>query len=347
MAPKQSLGFLTLLLLVASSLHARPNLIFSPTEVSATIHTTGFIESTQTMDAWKWHTKGQLEFVFLEGDDAHLVQARQSIALGFGLPKRLELNIALPLGYTFATYGANGFKGPGVGDLRIGILSNLVSAPQGGIGLTVGAMAYIPTGSNEQLLGEGYFSLLGFVAGSVSLFSSALTLNIGYHARKERHGLLVQGDSLEQDDELIWRVGLRVPKDEDIAWTLGVQNRIGVATSNGFRPSAQARPLWIGAGIDYPTFSQHRLGLWASFLASGNDRGFAISVQLSGVAKDKDEDLDGVLLPLDQCPLLREDLDGYQDSDGCPDLDNDMDSFPDKEDECPLQPGDEFSDNGC
>jgi hypothetical protein len=49
----------------------------------------------------------------------------------------------------------------------------------------------------------------------------------------------------------------------------------------------------------------------------------------------------------DECPLLAEDRDGYEDGDGCPDHDNDGDGFPDDEDQCPDQPAGDFSDDGC
>jgi hypothetical protein len=61
-----------------------------------------------------------------------------------------------------------------------------------------------------------------------------------------------------------------------------------------------------------------------------------------------DEDRDGVGGVADECPLLAEDRDGFEDSDGCPDTDNDQDGFPDDEDACPVDPAtDDFSDDGC
>jgi hypothetical protein len=40
----------------------------------------------------------------------------------------------------------------------------------------------------------------------------------------------------------------------------------------------------------------------------------------------------------DACPNDPEDMDGFEDNDGCPDLDNDKDGIPDKQDKCPNQP---------
>jgi outer membrane protein OmpA-like peptidoglycan-associated protein len=65
---------------------------------------------------------------------------------------------------------------------------------------------------------------------------------------------------------------------------------------------------------------------------------------------DLDNDADGIPDLKDRCPLIAEDNDGFEDSDGCPDLDNDNDGVPDTTDKCPDQPEDidEYEDeDGC
>jgi outer membrane protein OmpA-like peptidoglycan-associated protein len=49
---------------------------------------------------------------------------------------------------------------------------------------------------------------------------------------------------------------------------------------------------------------------------------------------DPDNDNDGVLDALDKCSREPEDKDGFEDGDGCPDLDNDRDRIPDNLDRC-------------
>ncbi|MCA9542821.1 MAG: OmpA family protein [Myxococcales bacterium] len=71
-----------------------------------------------------------------------------------------------------------------------------------------------------------------------------------------------------------------------------------------------------------------------------------------GCPEDQDTDGDGIPDSRDQCPRDPEDLDGEQDDDGCPDvaLDRDGDGIPDKDDKCPAQPEDKdgFEDlDGC
>lgn len=53
---------------------------------------------------------------------------------------------------------------------------------------------------------------------------------------------------------------------------------------------------------------------------------------------EHDNDLDGIVDSADKCPSQPEDMDGFEDIDGCPDLDNDKDGLPDTGDQCPLEP---------
>ncbi|HEY3801624.1 MAG TPA: OmpA family protein [Kofleriaceae bacterium] len=65
---------------------------------------------------------------------------------------------------------------------------------------------------------------------------------------------------------------------------------------------------------------------------------------------DNDPDHDGIVGAADKCPNDPEDMDGFQDADGCPDPDNDNDGIPDKADKCPNQAEDKdgFQDaDGC
>jgi outer membrane protein OmpA-like peptidoglycan-associated protein len=65
---------------------------------------------------------------------------------------------------------------------------------------------------------------------------------------------------------------------------------------------------------------------------------------------DLDNDEDGISDASDQCPDEAEDADEFQDDDGCPDFDNDSDQIPDEEDNCPgeAEDVDEFEDeDGC
>lgn len=65
---------------------------------------------------------------------------------------------------------------------------------------------------------------------------------------------------------------------------------------------------------------------------------------------DSDNDGDTFTDSNDKCPMEKEDIDGFQDDDGCPDLDNDGDGIPDAQDKCPgkAEDKDGFNDqDGC
>lgn len=55
----------------------------------------------------------------------------------------------------------------------------------------------------------------------------------------------------------------------------------------------------------------------------------------NGVGAGGDRDGDGISDVRDGCPDEPEDLDGFEDADGCPDLDNDADGIADVDDLCP------------
>lgn len=52
------------------------------------------------------------------------------------------------------------------------------------------------------------------------------------------------------------------------------------------------------------------------------------------IAEKSDRDRDGIFDDVDQCPNRREDMDDFEDADGCPELDNDLDGVIDGLDEC-------------
>ena len=71
-----------------------------------------------------------------------------------------------------------------------------------------------------------------------------------------------------------------------------------------------------------------------------HDLEWTIGVSYKPIREPSDRDLDGLIDEVDGCPDEPEDVDSYQDSDGCPDPDNDADGILDGSDECPNDPED-------
>jgi outer membrane protein OmpA-like peptidoglycan-associated protein len=70
----------------------------------------------------------------------------------------------------------------------------------------------------------------------------------------------------------------------------------------------------------------------------------------NGFMTIQDDDKDGIRNNIDRCPKDAEDMDNFEDKDGCPDLDNDLDGISDRNDNCPNAPEDKdgFKDeDGC
>ena len=62
---------------------------------------------------------------------------------------------------------------------------------------------------------------------------------------------------------------------------------------------------------------------------------------------DPDNDDDGIPDIVDQCPNEPEDIDGFEDEDGCPDPDNDGDGVLDADDQCPHELENDDVLDGC
>jgi OOP family OmpA-OmpF porin len=317
------------------------------------------LEGTRVTPTWAWHARISLQYLAGLALAERARQVRGNLVLGLGLPANLEVAVSLPVGVTFNAredikgpnnekrYIGLGEQGTSAGDFSGTVMWSVFDAKDGGFGLLFALRGSAPTGDHQKLMGEGGYTVEPFTALAFQLFGTRLSLNLGYRFREERE-MILDGVRYEQDDELIWRFGVRMPRKYDVAWSVEAEGAIGMATYEGAWPSHRSRPVWLCAGVDFPIERQYRLGLFTGVGvvgASVPSLSFGISFNWLPVAADEDDD--GIVGSNDQCPVLKEDMDGFIDEDGCPDLDNDMDGFPDDEDRCPLDAGDDFSDDGC
>lgn len=98
-----------------------------------------------------------------------------------------------------------------------------------------------------------------------------------------------------------------------------------------------AKSRWLKDGYTYSTEVIPRFGM--QFMFGWN-----------GYVTIQDDDRDGLKNDVDRCPKDAEDIDTFEDSDGCPDVDNDRDGMPDSKDKCPgeAEDTDGFADeDGC
>lgn len=129
-----------------------------------------------------------------------------------------------------------------------------------------------------------------------------------------------------------------------VADVFGVSSFGGGAGSGGIEVDAGARILPLGNQLSFT------VGGGAGVLKGvgiPTARAF-LGVTYNATTQDRDED--GIEDKVDACPDAAEDMDGFEDGDGCPEFDNDQDGLPDDADKCPDKPEDvdSFEDkDGC
>jgi outer membrane protein OmpA-like peptidoglycan-associated protein len=127
-------------------------------------------------------------------------------------------------------------------------------------------------------------------------------------------------------------VGFAAQGDDGIFFSVNVQKSLPSP-----RPFRTYDARGDQATIRYAARYQPRLAL-------------AANLGWSGTLVAADEDKDGIPDRDDVCPKEKEDMDGFQDMDGCPEIDNDGDSVNDVMDKCPTEAEDLDGfqdDDGC
>lgn len=144
-----------------------------------------------------------------------------------------------------------------------------------------------------------------------------------------------------------------------------LSDRLSINTSVGYYPSSTDYLEDVAAADNNDTFLSGLIGI--SYAVSGNfdsdGDGIGDNQDLCPNEKedidgfededgcpDLDNDHDGVTDSKDKCVIAAEDIDGFEDYDGCPEPDNDMDGILDINDKCPneAEDFDSFEDNdGC
>jgi len=107
-------------------------------------------------------------------------------------------------------------------------------------------------------------------------------------------------------------------------------------TTRGFALRLDARVAFLPAhsGVDFALAAEVEVGVGIELHIGAARRRTAEQLRI-GKAPLEDRDHDGIPDAQDACPDRAEDVDGFEDSDGCPDIDNDLDRVLDIADKCP------------
>ncbi len=282
---------------------------------------------------------------------------------GFVLLERLQIGLNLPIvlygdgeGYTYldSTSGrpvpqtaafAGGFAG--LSDPRLSLKLRILDPDASGNGVMLSAAAWVsaPLGyyvADQRFVGDRAPNVGAHAIGGFHFDGFRLALNLGFAFREEQQNIRSQVGF-----EAVWGLAAAY---RFVPWMEVLVEATG-ATSFGQRFDSEAPTELRGAVGFYIGEVSFNLGGGAGIVYGA---GVPVAHVFGGFTyaptPDRDSDGDGVLDSIDGCPGDPEDMDGFDDEDGCPELDNDGDGVPDATDPCAdeAEDLDEYEDeDGC
>lgn len=354
------------LLLIPATLHAQPitanEPAFSVERLTAVPGRGGFFAAEDgdvlPRYAWSvavWGTLMSRPIVFKDVFDGTELSVPVRTRLGYevmggvGLGSRYQLGAALPV---IAAQDGDRLQGidlderalrpATIGDLRLHAKARVAGAPgQAGMALAASLIVTLPTGDQAHFAGDKGAVIEWRLIGSYARRWFRVAMNIGPRLRTER--VILLSPARAHDNELVSMAAVEaivpgLPRDSlgligEIAAIRGDSSRSG-GTRGPSPREARVGATWrtvagwtLGAGMG--------LGISPDEIGSPAWRIFA-SARFD-TAPTGDLDRDGVPDAVDRCRNRAEDVDGFEDLDGCPDLDDDGDGIPDEADECPRE----------
>jgi hypothetical protein len=289
----------------------------------------------------------------------HRVRATASVQLGILSRGALALRVPVALFQDAELPGRREASTMALGNPALDGRVRLLGAPvradgsvKDGAALAVRGQFWFPLTTYTTLFTErkprAELSLLA----DVETFGIALGLSVGYRYRID--DVSVAGRRL--GDQLRVAAGARMPLPLVSRFYPG---KLQEAALLEIDAATDPQDFFTRATTPIEVRMSYRVILGDVFLTTGVSAGLLGAVGspdarvLFGVGyspRKHDQDGDGVPDSQDQCVHLPEDLDGFEDEDGCADDDNDGDLIVDEDDECPLEAaevGRDEDENGC
>lgn len=249
---------------------------------------------------------------------------------------RVQIGLVLPLGGLSGAPFNSGVRGselPGnggfsLGDPRLHVKVNLLGDHGDGFRLALVAFGTAPL---SQAIGAVRY--LGDQDPSFGGHLVAEYVTSGLHVAANVGGLWRDGDALYSTEAV---GGMTYAAAVGYEVTPLVQLFGEVAGVTSFRPAVDENPLEarLGGLIRVDDFLVS-VGAGAGLIAGAGTPVFRGLAGFAWAPTRFDEDRDGLDDSVDACPTDAEDVDDFDDADGCPDPDNDADGIPDFNDTCP------------
>ncbi|MBW2731521.1 MAG: OmpA family protein [Deltaproteobacteria bacterium] len=295
----------------------------------------------------------------------------------FGLWGHLEMGLSVPLAMWKGTAQPGALPAEdesevtaqGVGDLQLHLKWRLLDTSRSTFGLAVLTSFSLPTGDGEAFLGEGAFAIAPRLVLDMRAWRRRVhgVLNVGAHLYPSGSPRWQQtrlcdgvpcgtGRLMDGGHSVTWGAGLsvavipnRVALFSEVFGQLGTRGFLDFSRLHSAHEAVVGCKLYL-ASRSYLVLAVGR-GLHAS--AANHQVGSpALSTYLGFIFEPAmgDGDGDGLADDVDACPTQAEDMDDFEDEDGCPDDDNDRDKILDADDRCPNEAEDFDGDrdgDGC
>jgi len=293
--------------------------------------------SADTLELWQpafglWFSYGRNPFAYYRDDDrvetvvSDLATLDLQGAVGFG-PADLAVDVPIHLfvGGDGRSAWGGAVDGSAFGDLRLIPKVRLLDSAEHPVGLAVVAPFTLPTGNSERFAGLGTvsFSPMLAVSGRTGMFR--LGANVGARiAGREEY------DGHSQGPAFLFRLAASVHPHPVVD--------VGAEIYGDVHGDVRSNPTeWLLGATFHPV---EQLGITiAGGTAIGPGVGSPEGRLVFSVGNVpltlKDADEDGIVDRDDDCPEMPEDIDGFEDEDGCPEADNDADGILDASDACP------------
>ena len=304
-----------------------------------------------------WYSNRPLRIRYPDGTGDQLIDHRMTGDFFFevGLFGRWSLALEVPLvlyqtGETVdPVNGPRSFTGFAVEDPRLSTkirfygdkTEETQNRPDGpGLGLLL--TFPVPIGSSSFYASEGQFSFDAQLLADFHLLGAGAGMMLGwrYRVNERRFGV----DTLGQ--EMQYGVSLKppIPPAKDL---FGLLELRGTTSFRGKSTNTLEGDIGVRWTKNHVTMTA---ALGMGFVRGLGQPRFRAIVGVSWSPQTDDLDADGIPDSRDECPRLPEDIDGFEDEDGCMDPDNDNDFIPDVDDKCPNEEaleGQDLDEDGC
>ena len=304
-----------------------------------------------------WYSNKPLRIRYTDGTGEQVIDHRMTGDLFFevGLFGRWSLALEVPLVLyqsgetTDPVNGPMSFTGFAVEDPRFTTRVRFFGEPTeetqsrpDGPGLGLLLTLPVPIGSTSFYASEGQFSFDAQLLADFHLLGAGAGMMLGWRYRVNSRTFGV--DTLGQEFQYGFSLKPPIPPARDLFGLLelrGTTSFRGRSTNTlegdlGVRWTKNAVTLTAAVGM--------------GFVRGLGQPQFRAIVGVSWSPETDDMDGDGIPDSSDECPRLPEDMDGFEDEDGCLDPDNDNDFIPDVDDKCPNEEaieGRDLDEDGC